>query len=139
MGYFLIVQDETDQVVSCVMGGDDATCGTGFYALEVIRDVHESFLQMNYRTHRMFWRSGPVVEAVPETTATIDKTSILANGIDLATILGVVPGSLVEIEGIGTHTVDDGSFSFTADAPGDYVVTLISKGYLAKEFVVNAS
>lgn len=67
---------------------------------------------------------------------TLDKTQILADGTDLATIHNL-PGCTVTFKG-QQYPVEDGSFEFTADIPGTFIVAIEAFPYLPATFTVEA-
>lgn len=80
------------------------------------------------------------VEDKPELAASINKTSILANGIDSIIISDIPVNTIVEIKGEGPlWTVDDGTFELTVDTVGTYQITVTHPLYLPKEYTINAS
>lgn len=60
------------------------------------------------------------LEDRPEFPA-FDKTSIVADGKDAATLEGLPEGTTVQVDGI-VYTVDDGVFVFRATMPATYVI-----------------
>ena len=81
---------------------------------------------------------GYSIFARPEMPAAIDKTEILANGIDVATITGIPVGSSVAIDS-EAWAVDDGVFELTVDTPGEYRISISCWPYLDKELIIHAS
>lgn len=82
-----------------------------------------------------------VTEAVVNKAAAptvIDKTSMLANGIEEATISNLINPSIVTIDR-NRYTVTDSTLAFTIDTSGEYTILCESFPYLDKEFTVNAS
>ena len=73
-----------------------------------------------------------------ENPATIDKTTLIADGVDAATISVLPNPSLIYVND-EIYTVIDGVFGFTVDTPGNYIVRCTAFPYLIKEFIVNAS
>ena len=68
----------------------------------------------------------------------IDKTTMVADGVDSATITILPNPSEVDVEGT-IYAVTDGLFEFTVDTPGEYLVDCYSDGYVSRRFIVNAS
>jgi len=63
----------------------------------------------------------------PDNPAQLDKTSIVADGVDVATLSGVPVGAVVTLSAVGVLervTVDDGVLEITAELPGDYTVSI---------------
>ena len=81
--------------------------------------------------------TGTVADKV-ENPATIDKTEISADGIDVATILDLPDFTTIWFDGT-EYVVTDGIFEFTIDTPGEYVIRCESFPYLDKEFTVYAN
>lgn len=53
-----------------------------------------------------------------------DKTAIDADGVEVATWSGLPNPTTVHVTGQGVYTVTDGTFEFSAEQPGEYVVAL---------------
>ena len=73
----------------------------------------------------------------------IDKTSLLADGVDSVVISGLpsllnggLSDTTVSIEGIGSYQVDDGTFEFSIDTPGAYQIRVESFPYLPVTYEV---
>lgn len=80
------------------------------------------------------------VEDKPELSTTINKTFILADGVDSVVISNIPESTIVDIKGeVPGWTVDDGAFELTVDTVGTYILTLTHPLYLPKEYIVNAS
>jgi len=70
--------------------------------------------------------------------ASIDKISITADGIDTATISDLPNPTDVRINK-DKYVVTDGTFEFTVDTTGTYIIICDAFPYLLKEFTVDAS
>lgn len=80
------------------------------------------------------------VEDKPELLTTINKTSMLANGIDLIIISDIPGNTRVDIAGeVPGWTVNDGTFELTVDTVGTYKIIVTHPLYLPKEYTINAS
>jgi hypothetical protein len=75
----------------------------------------------------------------PAVPATIDKTTMAANGIEIATVSNLPNPSDVCVGLSEAYRVTDGVFEFSVDTPGSYKIKCWSPYYLEKEFTVNAS
>lgn len=82
-----------------------------------------------------------VVTNKPPMGCTINKTTMLANGVDSATISGVPNPTTARVSGpaSSTATVIDGTLQLTFDLPGTYKVALTSINKLPQEFAINAT
>lgn len=77
----------------------------------------------------------------PALGSTIDKTTILANGIEIATISGLPNPTQATITGGGassTMTVIDGVLALTFNVTGVYKVRLTAINKLPQEYSINA-
>jgi len=70
-----------------------------------------------------------------------DKTTALADGVDLVSFTGLPNPTDYEIAGpaTATGTTTTGALQFTFDFPGDYVVTIKAFPYLDQVFTVTAT
>ena len=73
-----------------------------------------------------------------EMPVTVDKTSIVADEKDKATISGIPKGTSIIIEGTDQGICDDGYAEIKADYKGTYKVKLVCWPYLDKEIEINA-
>lgn len=82
-----------------------------------------------------------VVTNKPPMGCTIDKTTMIANGVEVATISGVPNPTTARVSGpaSSTATVTDGTLQLTFDLPGTYKVALTSLNKLPQEFTINAT
>jgi hypothetical protein len=71
--------------------------------------------------------------------SSINKVSILADGIDQIIISNLPNPTFISIEGEGRWIVSDGLFEFTVDTPGEYEFTCQSPLYLEVGYTINAS
>lgn len=72
--------------------------------------------------------------------AVLDKTSIIADGVDAATLSGLPNPSTVTLLNDYTETiVTDGTLVFTADVPGKYRLKVDAFPYLDTEFTIDAT
>ncbi len=79
----------------------------------------------------------------PNNTASLDKTTISADGIDIATISPIPATTLVLGSGPAYNyaaTITDGDIEFTTNATGTYHFKLYPQfPYLGTEFTINAT
>jgi len=78
------------------------------------------------------------ITARPKMAVSVDKTTILANETDKATITGIPKGTRVYIMGDDEGICDDGKMEILADFKGTYKVKLVCWPYLDKEIEINA-
>lgn len=69
----------------------------------------------------------------------VNKTNIVADGVDTITISNLPGRSAISISDIGIYDVEDGEFIFSVDSPGTYTLTVTTPPYNPKEFTINAS
>jgi len=69
----------------------------------------------------------------------INKTAMLANGIDSIIMSNLPNPSAIKIKGEEVWQVTDGTFEFTIDTPGKYEIIASSSIYLSVEYTINAS
>lgn len=119
---------QLDMLALQASGTDTALQGTANDSLQYIPDVNT-----------------PVITDKLANTSSIDKTTIIANGIDTSIISSIpvssvaaftVPASAADIPDMA---ITDGVVSFTATNPGDYIITLELFPYLKYEVTVTAS
>jgi hypothetical protein len=67
----------------------------------------------------------------------VNKFSIMANGLDYCEITGIKIGSVVRV-GSFSGICEDGLFSFSSDAIGSYVISISHPSMLLKEVSINA-
>jgi hypothetical protein len=90
------------------------------------------------RTHYVLTSfDNTVIQRPSMPQVSIDKTSILSDGSDLATINGL-PEPCTVLFQEEEYDVTDGVFSFTVDAPGTYIIKVKAWPYLDSEFTVEA-
>lgn len=75
---------------------------------------------------------GPEIVPRPESGISIDKTTILADGVDLSTLTGIPAGSEVWVDG-KQIAVDDGVLEIGSDEPGTMEVRVVPP-FPAREF-----
>ena len=83
-----------------------------------------------------------VVTNKPALGSTIDKTTIIGNGVDAATISGLPNPTAVSVVGGGATTqatVIDGTLALTLNLAGNYKVTLRAVNKLTQEYTINAT
>lgn len=78
------------------------------------------------------------VENRPKISATVSKSTIVADGADIASISGLPQPCTVTLEG-QIYRVEDGTLSLTTDIPGSFLLTVQAWPYLDAEFTVEAS
>lgn len=66
-----------------------------------------------------------------------DTQTIDADGVDTATLTGLPVPCQVHVDGV-PYDVDDGSFEFTAVAPGDYHIWVDHPEYLTQGWIIDA-
>lgn len=71
-------------------------------------------------------------------TVSWDKTSITADGLDIAILSGLPIPCTVFIDDI-ENEVSDGTLEFTADAVGEYQIRIDEVEYLPQEWTINAN
>ncbi len=69
---------------------------------------------------------------------TWDKTDILADGTDAATLSGVPHGTEVECDGV-IYVIDDGDFSLATSTPGEFIVTARHPRFIWQTWSIHAS
>lgn len=79
-----------------------------------------------------------VIHERPEMSVIVDKTTIVADGIDMATIIEIPNPSTVTV-GEQSVIVGDGVLELTFDAPDDYLVRIESWPYLDYEVTIHAT
>jgi|LGVE01.1.fsa_nt_gb hypothetical protein len=82
--------------------------------------------------------SGGLITDRPQMSGTLNKTTITANGTDLATIANLPQPCTATFAG-KQYEVMDGSFEFTVDTPGSYTVKVEAFPHLPAEFTVEAT
>jgi hypothetical protein len=75
----------------------------------------------------------------PDNTATIDQTTMSADGVDTTTISNLPNPSIVHFNDEGDYDVTDGTFEFTVDTVGSYEIIIESFPYKPITFTVVAS
>jgi len=75
----------------------------------------------------------------PDNLSTLDKTTVAADGTDLATISGIPAGSVVRITGQPEQTITDGVLELTFDTPGTYKIRIQSFPEKDTEFTIVAT
>lgn len=83
---------------------------------------------------------GAVVDR-PENPTTVNKTEVLADGVDAFAFSNYPASSVIMIEGNLRYfgVLAAGADDFVTSYPGAYTVTVFSFPYLDKEFTINAS
>jgi hypothetical protein len=79
----------------------------------------------------------PTITARSAITATLDKTSITADGVDTATLSGLPTTCTLNIDG-DTVAITDGTLAFTATDPGPYTITIDEVDSLLTRWEVTA-
>ena len=79
-----------------------------------------------------------VITDRPSMNLSVDKTTIVANGTDEATISNIPSGATATCEG-ESLTIDDGELVFTADTAGIYTIKFECWPYLDEEVTINAT
>ena len=80
------------------------------------------------------------ITARPVNSASADKATMDADGIDSITVSNIPNPSVVRVGPFAAeYDVTDGVFEFTIDAPGDYVFRMFSFPYKDKEIEISAS
>lgn len=83
-----------------------------------------------------------ILTACPAQIITLDKLSIIANGVDSITLSGVAAGSTVRFHNLITGDVISGPISgtdtFKTNVPGAIAITIINFPYLDWEQTINA-
>jgi hypothetical protein len=98
-----------------------------------LRDNFESFISSYY-----YDIENDLLLERPAITATPDKTSMLADGVDTVTITGLpVPCTIVIDE--TSYEVPDGSFAFSTTLAGTYIISIDNFPYLPISWEVTAT
>lgn len=79
----------------------------------------------------------PFIVAKEPLPATVDKTTLAANGIEAVTISNLPAPARVQVDQ-AVYEVTDGIFEFTIALPGTYKVRAESFPYLPKEWEITA-
>lgn len=82
--------------------------------------------------------SAGVVTPKTASAAIIDKTTIVADGVDTATISGLPNPSLLDVNG-SEVTVTDGTLELTTSLPGSYVIRLRNPAHFEMKWKVTAT
>lgn len=142
---FIFMMDGV-KIISAASGGDESKfeIPVGLKAYSVSRSDFEKYKKVmsSNSTKFLSWNDSLkefILNDIPENQATIDKFSIIADGIDTIIINNLSNPSTIMIENIGIYTIMDGLFEFTIDTPGTYKLMITSKNFLKKEFLINAS
>jgi hypothetical protein len=125
-----VVHDQNGMIVrtgSAPEGMISIQAGTGEYAIEAAGDDLTQYVV------------GGAVTDKPAMPVSIDKTTVSADGIDLATISGIPVGALCRVASIAEAVVNDGTIELTFDNPGDYEITIIAFPYLDYTVTINAT
>lgn len=94
--------------------------------------------QFDGRTHYVLKETGNQIVARPAIKSSgPDKNTIISDGEDTATINGLPLPCTVIVQNQRYH-VDDGSFEFTTDTPGQYEFTVEAWPYLDATFTLEA-
>lgn len=80
----------------------------------------------------------PSIANKPALGASIDKTEIVANGTDLATITGLPDNTTVTVDNT-TYEVTDGELEFSSDVPGTFEIVCTAARRLSQVFIVEAT
>lgn len=83
--------------------------------------------------------TGGVITPKTPSAATLDKTSVTADGVDTATISNISPPAFVWIGNEMIGETSDSSVELTFDTPGEYVIRLDEVEHFLKEFTINAN
>lgn len=85
---------------------------------------------------------GGALQAKAALPATLDKSTIAANGVDTATITGIPATArlrITDVNGTTTREADGTALEITADAAGDIAVAVSLFPYQAHTFTVTAT
>lgn len=82
--------------------------------------------------------SGGAITPKTSGTATIDKTTMTADGVDVATISGIIAPAIAWV-GNDAYDISDTSLELTFDTPGTYTVRLDQIPHMLQEFVIDAT
>jgi hypothetical protein len=89
--------------------------------------VIESAVEIDAGIGRTHYALDGALTARPLPACTLDKTTIIADGLDTATLSGIPAGSSVRVtdsNGTTDYTVNDGAMEITADEPGTITITV---------------
>ena len=75
----------------------------------------------------------------PQLVPVLNKTTLLANGVDSIVMTGLPNPTAVQIDDDRPYTVIDDVFEFTVSLPGDYVVRVNAVNRLSYETTVTAT
>lgn len=128
---FVVYDLDTGKILSYMVCNDDFEMPEEFMH-GVLRGTH------NAESKYVDVETLEVLER-PDSPATIDKTEFSADGVDSVSISSIPAGATVRITGHGEWQVDDGTFEFSTDTPGLYLMTVDSFPEKKKEFTINAS
>ena len=120
----LIVRSGICQVTDLDLQG-----GTGLTVLELDGVTSDA-------THYV---SGGVVTARAAMGASLDTTTVTADGVDFVTITGVPSGAVIVVNRETMSTSDGSDIELTFDTPGVYQIAAVKWPYLDFEGTVNAT
>lgn len=118
--------------------GKIVTCPPDMIELQVNPDNYETYIEGEADDSIHYILNG-VLAMRPENPSIIDKVTMAANGVEIATISNIPNPSTVMIPQILMYTITDGILQFSVDTPGEYKITIQGAPYLSKELTVNAS
>jgi hypothetical protein len=134
------IYDNATGAIARLRNGPEETLALQYDALsmsavEAYCDVQTDYVDL----------SGPSVQPKPDMPASIDKTSIAADGVDAAVMTlpttepnGTAISVWVLVEG-QRYEVSDGVFEFTIDTPGEYAIRCQGTNYKENVFTVTAT
>lgn len=98
--------------------------------------AEEGFIEGKANDVLQYVLDGQVVDR-PQMTAALDKTFVLANTEDVATVSGLPVPCTLEFNG-NSYDITDGCFEFTTNTEGSYTFMFSAWPYLDATFTVEA-
>lgn len=140
--------DVINQVVFYAwVDGDGKVGPSGMCPPSALADMQEHPMEPDigkkvYQTPSLYrydewWHDGVEFKQKEPITATWDKTKIVADGVDYATLSPLPIPCKVAVDGV-EHLVTDGSFEFAASTPGDYHITVDQLEYQYTQWFIDA-
>lgn len=95
------------------------------------------FIEGEYGAEYYFDGTGAALKTAG--SASVDKTSVAADGVEVVTISGIVAPAFVEVKGNSRAETDESVVELTFDTPGTYTVTVDQVPHFLQEFTINAT
>jgi len=128
MSDFIVYKDDTGEILRT------GVCPENMIAAQA--ESNETAIEGKANDELQYIDTNNVTDKL-DSTAVINKTNMLADGIDTTVISNIPIGTMLNIEN-NEYLITDGVFEFTVDLPGNYTVTLTIIPYLPIVFEVIA-